>query len=69
MPSEVLPLQCDDETVQMYINKGYRILDVPIGYYENFIDDIDIALTDIAGISTTSLSSFIAGERIANTKF
>ena len=39
-----------------------------MGYYENFIDDIDIALTDIAGISTTSSSRYIAGPRVAAIK-
>lgn len=39
-----------------------------MGYYENFLDDIDVALTDIAGISITSLSSYISGERVAQCK-
>lgn len=34
-----------------------------MGYYENFRDDLDIALTDIAGISTSNSSRFISGER------
>ena len=33
-----------------------------MGYYENFRDDLDIALTDIAGISTSN-SRDISGER------
>ena len=36
-----------------------------MGYYENFIEDIDIALTDIAGISTTSSNRYISGPRLA----
>ena len=36
-----------------------------MGYDENFIEDIDIALTDIAGISTTSSNRYISGPRIA----
>ena len=40
-----------------------------MGYYENFLDDIDIALTDIAGISTTNLTTYISGERLSQTKF
>ena len=34
-----------------------------MGYYETFIDDIDIALTDTAGISTTNSMSYISGVR------
>ena len=65
----MLPLDVDEKELNVYRDRGYRILDVPIGYYENFLDDIDIALTDIAGISTTNLSTFISGERLAQTKF
>ena len=68
LPSEVLPIDITDEECQYYIERGFRLLDVPIGYYENFIDDIDIALTDIAGISTSSTSNYISGERITQTK-
>ena len=68
MNSEVLPLNPSEETVRGYQERGYRLLDVPIGYYENFLDDIDIALTDIAGISTTALSNFISGERLVKAK-
>lgn len=68
LSSEVLPLNISDQDLQIYRDKGFQILDVPMGYYENFIDDIDIALTDIAGISTTSSSRYIAGPRIAAIK-
>ena len=65
LPSEVLPLNATEVEVNMFRNRGYQIIDVPMGYYENFIDDIDIALTDIAGISTTSSNRYISGPRIA----
>ena len=68
LSSEVLPLNISDQDLQVYRDRGFQILDVPMGYYENFIDDIDIALTDIAGISTTSSSRYIAGPRIAAIK-
>lgn len=69
LSSEVLPLNLTEEEINSYRDRGYRIIDVPLGYYENFIDDIDIALTDIAGISTTSLSTYISGERLSQVKF
>lgn len=68
LSNEVLPLNISDEDLQIYINRGYRIIEVPIGYYENFIDDIDIALTDIAGISTSNVTHYISGPRIAAIK-
>lgn len=36
---------------------------VPMGYHEQFLDDINIALTDIAGISTSSSTNYISGVR------
>lgn len=69
LASEVLPLGLEEEEVNLYRNRGFRVIDVPMGYYENFLDDIDIALTDIAGISTTNLSTYISGERLTQTKF
>ena len=68
LDSEVLPLDITDTEVQEYIDRGYSIIDVPMGYYENFIEDLDIALTDIAGISTSNVIRYIVtGEaRIRN---
>lgn len=68
LASEVLPLDADEETLQFYRNRGFKLIEVPLPYYENFIDDIDIALTDIAGISTTNSSSYISGIRLKETK-
>ena len=39
------------------------MLQVPIGYRENFEDNIDGALTDIAGIATASATKYISGVR------
>lgn len=68
LSSEVLPLDISEKEEKIYRDRGFNILEVPIGYYENFIDDIDIALTDIAGLSTTSSSRYISGPRIAAVK-
>lgn len=68
LASEVLPLGITDEEVKEARNRGFNIIDVPMGYYENFMEDIDIALTDIAGISTTSSSRYISGTRLAAIK-
>lgn len=69
LASEILPLNATETDASNYRDRGFKIIDVPIGYYENFLDDIDIALTDIAGISTTNLSTYISGERLLQTKF
>lgn len=68
LDSEVLPLDVSEKDVQIYIDKGFQIIDVPIGYYENFLDDIDIALTDIAGISTSNVTRYISGVRVTEVE-
>ena len=68
LDSEVLPLNCTEKDVNDYINRGFQIINVPMGYYENFIDDIDIALTDIAGISTSNVTRYISGNRLTAVK-
>lgn len=68
LSSEVIPLDATQKDIDIYKERGYTVIDVPMGYYENFLDDIDIALTDIAGISTSSLSKYISGKRLAEVK-
>lgn len=68
LSSEVVPLNATEADLKMYRDRGYTLLDVPMGYYDNFIDDIDIALTDIAGISTSSSNRYISGYRLSNVK-
>lgn len=65
LDSEVLPLDIKDEDLNSYRDRGYSLMLVPMGYYEQFLDDLDIALTDIAGISTSNAMSFINGVRWA----
>lgn len=68
LDSEILPLNIKENELNEYRNKGFQILEVPMGYYENFLDDIDISLTDIAGISTSNTSRYIAGSRVSAIK-
>ena len=62
--SEVIPLNATEDDLDMYRKRGYTLLHVPMGYYEQFIEDIDIALTDIAGISTSSSNRYFNGPRV-----
>lgn len=68
LDNEIVPLNVTDEQLREYIDKGYTILDVPMGYYENFQDDLDKALMEIAGISTSGISKYLSGPRIAKIK-
>ena len=63
LPNELLPEDADENTVREYRNKGYaKIIDVPSGYLEKFKDNLELALTDIAGISTASATKYISGK-------
>lgn len=68
LPNELLPLGISEESLDAYRAKGYRLLAVPIGYLDNFQDNIDGALTDIAGIASASSLSYIAGDRLEQAK-
>lgn len=63
LTNEVLPRDATDSLVDEYQAKGYRVIKVPMGYWENFNDNIDGALMDIAGIATASATKFISGMR------
>ena len=68
LDSEVLPLNVTKQDLNIYRNKGYTLLQVPMGYREQFLDDTNVALTDIAGISTSNTSRYIAGSRLLAVK-
>ena len=63
LANEVLPRKCSDELINEYRARGYSLLPVPIGYWDNFFENIDGALMDIAGIATASTLKFISGVR------
>ena len=61
LASELLPRNASEEEVDSYRRKGYRLLKVPPFYYNNFLENIDVSLTDFAGISTSSSMKYISG--------
>lgn len=63
LANELLPYPCSKELINEYRARGYRILDVPIGYREKFEDNLDGSLMDIAGIATQSSTKYISGIR------
>lgn len=68
LSSEVVPLNHTEQDLKLYRDRGYTLIDVPMGYYENALDDIDIFLTEAAGISTSNTNKYISGPRIAAVK-
>ena len=65
---ELLPVNATEEEVEAYRAKGYFMLKVPPIYRESFEDNIDMALTDNAGISTSSSTKYISGVRLNQIK-
>lgn len=56
LQSLVIP---DEDDINIYKQKGYTIIEPPIDFRADFIDDIDRALCDFAGISSSSISKYI----------
>lgn len=65
---ELLPIDATDEMTSAYREKGYLMLKVPPGYREVFEDNLDQALMDIAGISSSSSTKYISGIRLNQIK-
>ena len=63
LANEMIPLGSTKDEINDYRARGYSVLEVPMGYYESFMDNIDGALTDIAGIATASSLKYISGVR------
>ena len=68
LQSMIIP---ENEDEKIYIAKGYKIINVPIDFRADFIDDIDRALCDFAGISSSNITKYISGlavnEIVTNT--
>lgn len=58
----------DSDDPDLWINRGYKILQVPIEFRANFLDDIDRALCDFAGISSSEISKYISGAAVNDIK-
>lgn len=56
----------ENEDEELYIKKGYRILNIPIDFKEDFILNPDRALCDFAGIASSELSKYISGQAVTD---
>ena len=56
LQSMVIP---ESDDIINYKLKGYKVIKVPIDFRADFIDDIDRALCDFAGISSSSITKYI----------
>lgn len=58
----------NDTNLEYWTSKGYSILEVPVEYKSKFLEEIDRALADYAGIASSELSKYISGERFNSCK-
>jgi len=63
--SQIIPF-IDD--INIWIDKGYKIIDVPVEFYADFAKDIERALCDFAGISSSELNKYISGVALNEIK-
>ena len=63
LANELLPLNASPVLLDEYRARGYSILDVPIGYLEDFQQNLDEAICSIAGIATAATLKYISGVR------
>jgi hypothetical protein len=61
LQSMVIP---ESDDIINYKLKGYKVIKVPIDFRADFIDDIDRALCDFAGISSSSITKYISGQAV-----
>lgn len=68
VPSRVIP---DDitgsdltEYLRALVKQGYRVIDVPVEHRQAFDQDLDKALQDIAGISTSTVTKAFSAQRV-----
>ncbi|MBO7734845.1 MAG: hypothetical protein J6S67_19955 [Methanobrevibacter sp.] len=54
----------DFDDVGVWKEKGYKILSVPEEFRPNFLEDIDRALCDYAGISSSEITKYISGDAV-----
>lgn len=57
----------DGTDPKLFTDKGYKIISVPVEFRSNFVDDIDRALCDYAGISSSELTKYISGQALTDT--
>ena len=71
LESIIIP-DSDIDKLDLYKQKGYKILEVPRFFRAKFLEDMDRNLCDIAGISTTSLNKYMSASMVSeciNTSF
>jgi len=64
LESIVIP-DTEEDKLDSYIEKGYKILKVPIDFRAKFLEDIERNLCDFAGISSSSLNKYMSAQMVS----
>ena len=59
----VIPFD-DYDNLDSYKQRGYKIIEVPIDFKPNFLEDLDRGLCDFAGYSSSSSSKYISASMV-----
>ena len=60
LESIVIP-DSEINNLDMYRDRGYKILEVPIDFKAKFLEDVERNLCDFAGISSSSMNKYMSG--------
>lgn len=63
LESLVIP-DSDIDKLDLYREKGYKILEVPLFFRAKFLEDMERTLCDIAGISSSTLSKYMSAQAV-----
>lgn len=59
-------IMSSDEDVNLAIQQGYKVLAVPYEYRKDFEDNLNRALTEVAGVSVSYIDKFFSREYVSN---
>lgn len=57
-------IMSSDENVKETIEQGYKVIEVPVEYRKDFDDNLNRALTEVAGVSVSYIDKFFSREYI-----
>ena len=57
-------IMSDSDNKQQAIEQGYKVIDVPVEYRKDFDDNLNRALTEVAGVSVSYIDKFFSREYV-----
>lgn len=60
-------IMSSDENIELTKKQGYKILEVPVEYKKDFEDNLNRALTEVAGVSVNYIDKFFSREYVSKS--